>query len=55
MEVIANLSLVNYTQKGIENVKESPQRLEAAKQALKGSGRPWPESRFLITEILLRF
>ncbi|HUX79665.1 MAG TPA: hypothetical protein VMW10_07995 [Alphaproteobacteria bacterium] len=38
MEVIANLSLVNYTQKGIENVKESPQRLEAAKQAFQGMG-----------------
>ena len=32
------ITLVNYTQKGIENVKESPQRLEAAKQAFKGMG-----------------
>ena len=32
------ITLVNYTQKGIENVKESPQRLEAAKKAFKGMG-----------------
>ncbi|MBW2493052.1 MAG: GYD domain-containing protein [Deltaproteobacteria bacterium] len=32
------ITLVNYTQKGIENVKESPRRLEAAKQAFKGMG-----------------
>ena len=32
------ITLVNYTQKGIENVKESPKRLEAAKQAFKGMG-----------------
>ena len=32
------ITLVNYTQKGIENVKESPQRLEAAKQAFQGMG-----------------
>ena len=32
------ISLVNYTQKGIENVKESPQRLDAAKKAFKGLG-----------------
>ena len=38
MEVIANLSLVDYMQKGIENVKESPQRLEAAKQEFQGMG-----------------
>lgn len=30
--------LVNYTQKGIENVKESPQRLDAAKKAFKELG-----------------
>lgn len=32
------ITLVNYTQKGIENVKESPQRLDAAKQAFQGMG-----------------
>ena len=32
------ITLVTYTQKGIENVKESPQRLEAAKQAFQGMG-----------------
>lgn len=32
------ITLVNYTQKGIENVKESPQRLEAAKKAFQRLG-----------------
>ena len=32
------ITLVKYTQKGIENVKESPQRLDAAKQAARGMG-----------------
>ena len=32
------ITLVNYTPKGIENVKESPQRLDAAKKAFKGMG-----------------
>ena len=32
------ITLVNYTQKGIENIKESPERLEAAKQAFQGMG-----------------
>ncbi len=32
------ITLVNYTQKGIENIKESPQRLEAAKQAFQAMG-----------------
>jgi len=32
------ITLVNYTQKGIENVKESPKRLDAAKQAFQGLG-----------------
>jgi uncharacterized protein with GYD domain len=32
------ISLVNYTPKGIENVKESPQRLDAAKKAFKEMG-----------------
>jgi len=32
------ITLVNFTQKGVENVKESPQRLDAAKNAFKGMG-----------------
>ena len=32
------ITLVNYTQKGVENVKESPQRLDVAKQAFQGLG-----------------
>jgi uncharacterized protein with GYD domain len=32
------ITLVNYTQKGIENIKESPQRLEVAKQAFEAMG-----------------
>ena len=32
------ISLVKYTQKGAENVNESPQRLDAAKKAFKGLG-----------------
>lgn len=32
------ITLINYTQKGIEDVKESPQRLEAAKQAFQRMG-----------------
>ena len=32
------ITLVNFTQKGIENIKESPKRLEAAKKAFKGMG-----------------
>ena len=32
------ISLVKYTQKGVENVKESPQRLDAAKKAFQGMG-----------------
>ena len=32
------ISLVKYTQKGAENIKESPQRLEAAKKAFQGMG-----------------
>ena len=30
--------LCNYTQKGIENIKESPNRLDAAKQVFKAMG-----------------
>ena len=32
------VSLIRYTQKGIENVKEGPARLEAAKHAFKEMG-----------------
>ena len=32
------LSLINWTDQGIRNVKQSPQRLEAAKQATMAAG-----------------
>lgn len=32
------ITLINYTQKGIENVKESPRRLEAAKEVFQSFG-----------------
>jgi uncharacterized protein with GYD domain len=32
------ITLVNYTQKGIENIKESPARLDGVKEALKAAG-----------------
>lgn len=32
------ITLVNYTQKGIENVKESPARLDRVKNAMKVAG-----------------
>ncbi len=32
------ITLVNYTQKGIENIKESPVRLDKVKQAMKAAG-----------------
>ena len=32
------LSLVNWTNKGVENIKESPNRLDAAKQLYKSMG-----------------
>jgi uncharacterized protein with GYD domain len=32
------ISLINFTQKGIENIKESPKRLEMAKEAFKAMG-----------------
>jgi uncharacterized protein with GYD domain len=32
------ITLVNYTQKGIENIKESPKRLDAAKEAFQAFG-----------------
>ena len=32
------ISLINYTQKGVENMKESPARLEAAKELYKSMG-----------------
>ena len=32
------ISLLNYTQKGAENIKESPARLDAAKKAFKSMG-----------------
>jgi len=32
------INLLHYTQKGIENIKEGPARLDAAKQAYKAMG-----------------
>jgi len=32
------ISLIRYTQKGIEDIKESPARLDAAKQAFRAAG-----------------
>ena len=32
------ITLVSYTQQGIENIKESPARLDAAKQAFQSMG-----------------
>ena len=32
------IALVNYTSKGIENIKESPARLDKFKESLKASG-----------------
>jgi len=32
------ITLVNYTQQGIENIKESPARLDAAKAAFRAAG-----------------
>ena len=32
------ISLINYTQKGAENIKEGPNRLEAAKKAFQAMG-----------------
>jgi uncharacterized protein with GYD domain len=32
------ITLVNYTQEGIEKIKESPNRLDAAKQAFQAMG-----------------
>ncbi len=33
--------LCNYTQQGIENIKESPQRIDAAKKATEAAGGKW--------------
>ena len=32
------ITLVNYTQKGIENIKDSPARLDKVKEAMKAAG-----------------
>jgi len=32
------VTLINYTQKGVENMKESPKRLETAKELFKSMG-----------------
>jgi uncharacterized protein with GYD domain len=35
--MVTCISLVNYTQKGIENVKDSPKRLKKIKKAIKAA------------------
>jgi uncharacterized protein with GYD domain len=42
------ITLINWTQKGIENVKESPDRLDAAKQAFRAAGAELKEF-YLVT------
>ena len=32
------MTLINYTQKGVENMKDSPNRLDAAKELFKSMG-----------------
>jgi uncharacterized protein with GYD domain len=32
------VTLINYTEQGIKNIKESPQRLAAVRQAIEGAG-----------------
>ena len=32
------ITLIKFTQKGVENIKESPSRLDAAKQAIQAGG-----------------
>ncbi len=32
------ITLIKYTQKGIENIKEGPSRVDAAKKAIKAAG-----------------
>jgi uncharacterized protein with GYD domain len=38
MDMPTYVILINYTQQGIQNVKESPARLDAAKKAFKAAG-----------------
>ena len=42
------ISLIRYTQKGIENIKESPARLNAAKKAFQAMGAELKEF-YLVT------
>ena len=42
------ITLLNYTQKGIENIKESPSRLDKAKKLYKSMGAELKEF-FLVT------
>jgi hypothetical protein len=44
------ISLVKYTSKGIENVKESPNRLDAFKQLCESMGAPFKPKRFLLLQ-----
>ncbi len=44
--MVTCISLVNYTQKGIEDVKDSPKRLKRIKKAIKAEGG-WVKAFFL--------
>jgi uncharacterized protein with GYD domain len=35
------ITLANWTDQGIKNVKESPRRLDAARKAVEGAGGKW--------------
>ena len=42
--------LINYTQRGIENIKESPARLEAVKQVMQSMGAKLKELYLVMGE-----
>ncbi|MFQ5880299.1 MAG: GYD domain-containing protein [Dehalococcoidia bacterium] len=35
------ITLLKWTQEGVKNIKQSPQRLDAAKQAISAAGGTW--------------
>ena len=41
------ISLINYTQRGIEEIKDSPNRLQAAKEAVRAAGGELKEFSYL--------
>ena len=44
------VSLIKYTQKGIENVKDSPKRRADAKKAAKALGMKWVQAYLVMGE-----